>query len=789
MEGFLNIIKNYSERELKRINPIINKVESLEEEISLLSDLDIRNKTVEFKERINNGETLESILPEAFAVVREAAFRVLGMKHYRVQLIGGVVLHQGRIAEMKTGEGKTLVATLPSYLNALTGKGVHIITTNDYLAKRDRDEMGKVHEFLGLNVGVILHDMEPHERRAQYASDIVYGTNSEFGFDYLRDNMATKKEERVQRGLNYCIVDEIDSILIDEARTPLIISGEGGKPTKFYITVDRFVKSLKKNKDYEVDRKGKAVILTESGIEKLEKVFNIKNYADLENRELQHHITQALRANYTMHLNKDYIIKKGEILIVDEFTGRVMEGRRFSEGLHEAIEAKEGVKIQSESKTLATITLQNYFKMYNKLSGMSGTAVTEETEFQEIYGLDVIVIPTNKPVRRVDHKDIVYKTLKGKYKAIIEDIISCHEKGQPVLVGTSSIQKSEDISYLLKRRGIKHYLLNAKNHEKEAKIIEMAGEKGAITIATNMAGRGTDIKITDEVKALGGLRVIGTDRHEAKRIDNQLKGRSGRQGDVGSSQFYISLEDELLKVFEVDRFNTLFGVHELPEDKPIENKHIDKAIENAQKNVEGDSFEVRKNLIGFDDVLNKQRLVIYDQRNIVLDEGDISSYIEDMISSVAKDMVDEHLILIEGEDNKNEKQLFEKNLKKLILFLKDFGVEGEDISFENLKECSQEVISEKIKNAIELIYKDIKESFELEEAFLTKEREILLSNVDEKWIDHLDNMEHLKQGIKLRSYRQQDPVREFQIESSDAFNEMIRSIKYSTIKDIIKIKK
>jgi len=789
MEGFLNILGNYSNRELKKIYPIVDKIEKLDEEFSKLSNEELKNKTIEFKDRLEKGETLDDILIEAFATVREAAFRVLGMKHYRVQLIGGMVLYQGRIAEMKTGEGKTLVGTLSAYLNALTGQGVHIITTNDYLAKRDRDEMGKVHEFLGLSVGVILHDMQPDERRAQYACDITYGTNSELGFDYLRDNMATKKEDRVQRELNYCIVDEIDSILIDEARTPLIISGEGKKPTKYYIVVDKFVRGLKEKEDYEVDRKGKAVILTALGIEKLEKYFNIENYADPENRDLQHHVSQALRAHYTMHLNKDYIVKKGEVLIVDEFTGRVMEGRRFSEGLHEALEAKEGVRIQKESKTLATITIQNYFRMYNRLSGMSGTAVTEETEFQEIYGLDVITIPTNKPVQRIDHKDIIYKTLKDKYDAIIEDILICHKKGQPVLVGTSSIQKSEDISYLLKRRGIKHYLLNAKNHEKEAKIVEKAGRKDAITIATNMAGRGTDIKINDEVRALGGLRIIGTDRHDARRIDNQLKGRAGRQGDVGSSQFYISLQDELFKVFEADRFNSLFGKLDLPEHEPITEKSVYKAVEFAQKAIEGNSFETRKNIIGFDDVINKQRLVIYDQRNFVLDKGDITENIDDMIKFVLEDIVKKHLTDALKQDAIDDADDFDDNLRKLVLFLNDFGIVDEEIiNFENLENKSIDIIQRIVNRAVKHIYEGVMESFDTEEEFKDKQREILLKNVDQKWIDHLDNMEHLKDGIKLRSYRQLDPVREFQVESSAAFNEMVLSIKYDTVKDLLKIK-
>jgi len=791
MAGLLDILGSYSDRELKSINKIVNKIENFNDEIRLLSDIELKKKTTEFKERLLGGEALDNILIEAFAVVREASFRVLNMKHYRVQLIGGVVLHQGRIAEMKTGEGKTLVATLPSYLNALEGKPVHIITTNDYLAKRDRDEMGRVHEFLGLTVGVILHDMKPDERRQQYKCDIVYGTNSEFGFDYLKDNMATNKEERVQRGLNYCIVDEIDSILIDEARTPLIISGEGEKSTELYITADKFVKSLNKGVHYEIDRKGRAAVLTDEGIELLEKRFNIENYSDMENRDIQHHITQALKGNYTMELNKDYIVKDGEVFIVDQFTGRVMEGRRFSEGLHQAIEAKEGVKIQKESKTLATITLQNYFRMYTKLSGMSGTAVTEELEFQEIYGLDVISIPTNKPVVRIDQCDVVYKTLRGKYNAIIEDIISCNKKGQPVLVGTSNIQKSEDISYLLKRKGIKHYVLNAKNHEREAAIVKNAGEEGAITIATNMAGRGTDIKISPEVIELGGLRVIGTDRHEARRIDNQLRGRSGRQGDVGSSKFYLSLQDDLFKVFEADRFNSLFGKIELPEDTPIESKLVSKIVENAQKNVEGNSFEVRKNLIGFDDVVNKQRLVIYDERNFILDNEDVSEYVKKMINFVSMDMVKSHLEVNIGEDEDYE-ETYESNVKDLILFAKGFGIESDKITFETLINEDVDKVQKIFNEVINDMYKTVEKVFITEEGktpkeFKNFERKILLSVVDEKWIDHIDNMEHLKEGIKLRAYKQVDPVVEFKLESSEAFGDMVKSIKYDVVGKLIKM--
>ncbi|SHK08619.1 preprotein translocase subunit SecA [Hathewaya proteolytica DSM 3090] len=772
MKGMIGIFENnYSRRELKKIEPIVDKIESLEGKYCELSDEELRGKTQEFRDRLKSGEKMDSLLPDIFATVREAAFRVLNKKHYRVQLIGGVVLSQGRIAEMKTGEGKTLVATLPAYLNAIEGRCVHIITTNDYLAKRDRDEMGRVHEFLGLTVGVILNEMSPDVRREQYKCDIVYGTNSEFGFDYLRDNMAKTKSERVQRELGFCIVDEVDSILIDEARTPLIISGEGKKPSKYYITVNEFAKKLKKNVEFEIDRDGKGIALTDSGIKKLEKYFGVENYADYENRDLQHHVTQALRAHFTMHLNKDYIVRKGEIMIVDEFTGRVMEGRRFSEGLHEAIEAKEGVKINKESKTLATITIQNYFRMYQRLSGMSGTAATEENEFQEIYGLDVICIPTNKPVSRVDHKDRVFKYLSDKYDAIIEDIITHHENGQPILVGTSSIQKSEDISYLLKRRGIKHYLLNAKNPEKEAKIVENAGKAGAITIATNMAGRGTDIKLDDESRAAGGLRIIGTDRHEARRIDNQLKGRSGRQGDVGSSQFYVSLQDDLFRVYDSEVFNAVFGKLNIPEHDEIHHKAVFNAIETAQKNIEGNNFETRKNIIGYDDVVNKQRLVIYEQRNMVLDNDNVHDSIISIIKNVINDLYNR---CNNGEESS-------KVIKKYVQLLSKYNITSEKITEEKLMAMKKEDIVPYVQEVTLNKYNNIVENYALYE----KEKSILLKNVDEKWIEYLDSMEFLKEGIRLKSYRQQDPVREFQIESSAEFNEMISCIQRETVKELL----
>ncbi|MGL4850785.1 MAG: preprotein translocase subunit SecA, partial [Clostridium sp.] len=628
---FKALFGSYSEREVKRIQPLVNKIEALESTIEVLSDDELKAKTEEFKERLKNGETLDDILVEAFAVVREASWRVLGMKHYPVQLTGGIVLHQGRIAEMKTGEGKTLVATLPAYLNALSGNGVHVITVNDYLAKRDRDQMSELYGFLGLTTGVVVHDISNDERRNAYNCDITYGTNNEFGFDYLRDNMVIYKEERVQRMLNFVIVDEVDSILIDEARTPLIISGAGEKSTEFYKVADFFVKKLVAEEDYTIDEKANAVMLTHHGVEKAEKTFNVDNYADANNMQLQHYVTQALKANYFMRRDKDYMVKDGEVIIVDEFTGRLMEGRRYSDGLHQAIEAKENVKIARESKTLATITFQNYFRMYNKLSGMTGTALTEENEFREIYGLDVIVIPTNKPIARLDSHDIVYKTATGKYNAIIDEIIESNKKGQPVLVGTASIEKSEIIASLLKKRGIPHRVLNAKFHEQEAEIIASAGEYGAVTIATNMAGRGTDIKLGEGVVEAGGLKIIGTERHESRRIDNQLRGRSGRQGDPGHSTFYISLEDDLMRIFMSEKTHAMVDKLGLEEDDAIESKIITRSIESAQKKVEGHNFDIRKNLLGYDDVMNMQREVIYKQRSQVLEGENLREEVSGMI--------------------------------------------------------------------------------------------------------------------------------------------------------------
>ncbi|SCN24979.1 preprotein translocase subunit SecA [Clostridium sp. N3C] len=773
------IFGTYSEREVKRIIPIVDKIDSLDESMQKLTDDELRAKTEEFKKRLNNGETLNDILPEAFAVVREASSRTIGLKHFREQLIGGIVLHQGRIAEMKTGEGKTLVATLPAYLNALTGKGVHIVTVNDYLAKRDRDWMAQVYEFLGLTVGVIVHNLTQQERQQAYGCDITYGTNNEFGFDYLRDNMVVYKEQRVQRELNFAIVDEVDSILIDEARTPLIISGEGEKSTDFYKVADFFVKTLKADVDFTVDEKSNSVILTDEGVAAAEKFFRIDNYADPSQMELQHHVTQALKANYIMKRDKDYMVKDGEVVIVDEFTGRLMEGRRYSDGLHQAIEAKEGVKVQRESKTLATITFQNYFRMYKKLSGMTGTALTEENEFREIYGLDVIVIPTHRPVARIDYPDVVYKTEKAKFNAIVEEIIETHKKGQPVLVGTVSIEKSEALSALLKRRGIPHQVLNAKYHEKEAEIISHAGEKGMVTIATNMAGRGTDIKLGEGVKELGGLKIIGTERHESRRIDNQLRGRAGRQGDPGSSRFYISLEDDLMRIFGSERLQPMIEKAGFTDTDAIESKMVTSAIERAQKKVEGNNFDIRKTLLGYDDVMNQQREVIYKQRADVLEGKDIKEQIEEMMKDVLYSAVDSHLTGLEEE--------IKSDLEKLIHYLEDLCIPHGMLKVDELEKMSNDEIKEKVLSIAKEIYAKKEEEFG-SEALREIERVILLRVVDTKWMDHIDNMDHLKQGMGLRAYKQQDPVQAYQIEGSEMFNEMIYNIKTDTIRHLFRVK-
>ena len=778
--GFLEkIFGTYSEREVKKLQLIADKIEELDDSMQSLSDEQLQAKTIEFKDRISKGESLDSLLPEAFAVCREASSRVLGKKHFRVQLLGGMVLHQGRIAEMKTGEGKTLVATLPAYLNALTGKGVHVITVNDYLAKTQMEEMGVLYNFLGLTTGCIIHGITPQQRREAYGCDITYGTNNEFGFDYLRDNMVIHMADRVQRELNLCIVDEVDSILIDEARTPLIISGMGDKSTKFYNVADNFVKTLINEKDFNVDEKASAVLLTDDGIVKAEKYFGIENYADSQNLELQHYVTQALKANYTMKADKDYMVKDNEIVIIDEFTGRLMEGRRYSDGLHQAIEAKEGVKIQRESKTLATITFQNYFRMYAKLSGMTGTALTEENEFREIYNLDVIVIPTNRPVQRIDKSDMVYKNESGKYKAIIEEIVKAHEKNQPVLVGTASVDKSEYISSLLKKRGIKHQVLNAKYHAQEAEIISHAGELGMVTIATNMAGRGTDIKLGEGVREVGGLKVLGTERHESRRIDNQLRGRSGRQGDPGESIFFISLEDDLMRIFGSERIQGVIDKLGLEETEAIESKMVTKAIENAQKKVEGNNFDIRKNLLGYDDVMNLQREVIYRQRTEVLEGKNLKEQIEGMIEEVISDAVNSHL--------SGEVQDIEAEVKTLLQYLEEICLPHGIVTVEELADLSNEQIKNKLTETIMNIYKG--KEFEFGEEQLREiERVVLLRVVDQKWMDHIDNMDHLKQGMGLRAYKQQDPIQAYQMEGSAMFEEMIEGIKTETVKFLFHVR-
>ncbi|MBR0574737.1 preprotein translocase subunit SecA [Proteiniclasticum sp. BAD-10] len=772
---FDKVFGTYSEREVKRVMPLVDKVEALDEAYQKLTDDELKAKTAEFKERLKNGETLDDLLPEAFATVREASWRVLGMKHFKVQLIGGVVLHQGRIAEMKTGEGKTLVATLPCYLNALEGNGVHVVTVNDYLASRDRDWMGQIYEFLGLTCGVIIHGLTNEQRKDAYASDITYGTNNEFGFDYLRDNMVVYKERRVQRELNFAIVDEVDSILIDEARTPLIISGQGEKSTEFYKVADFFVKGLQKEEHFTVDEKAKSVVLTEEGVKRAENTFHLDNFADPKHMELQHHVTQALKANFLFKVDKDYMLKDGEVVIVDEFTGRLMEGRRYSDGLHQAIEAKEGVKVERESKTLATITYQNYFRMYKKLSGMTGTAQTEEAEFRHTYGLDVIVIPTNMPVRREDNPDLIYRTVQAKYKAVVQEIKESYARRQPVLVGTTSIEKSEYLSALLKKNGVPHEVLNAKYHDKEAEIVALAGELGAVTIATNMAGRGTDIKLAEGVVDLGGLRIIGTERHESRRIDNQLRGRSGRQGDPGESRFYLSLEDDLMRIFGSERLFGMIDNMGLGDDA-IESKMVTKSIESAQKKVEGNNFDTRKTLLGYDDVMNMQREVIYGQRSMVLEGKDLKENIRAMMNNVVTRAVEMHLA------NGNDR---EEGLEALITYMEDVYVPHGQVTLEDIQGLSNEKL-------IDFFYEigvELHEAKEREigEQMREIERVILLKVVDTKWMDHIDNMDHLKRGIGLRAYKQQDPVQAYQFEGSEMFDEMIESINVDTIKYILHI--
>ena len=849
----MKLFKTYSEKEVKRVMPIVNKINSLEPEMEKLSDHELRGKTEYFKKELENGKTLDDILPEAFAVVREASKRALGMRHFDVQLIGGIILHQGRIAEMKTGEGKTLVATLPVYLNALEGKGVHVITVNDYLAKRDSEWMGKLYKFLGLSVGLVIAGMDPQAKQKAYAADITYGTNNEFGFDYLRDNMVIYKNQLVQRGLHYAIVDEIDSILIDEARTPLIISGRANESSDLYKKANDFVRRLEakviveedvkdfeqaednEKYDYIVDLKAKSASLTQKGIKKAEDFFGLENFNDLENSTLVHHVNQALRAHGVMKKDIDYIVKDGEVLIVDEFTGRIMYGRRYNNGLHQAIEAKEKVKIADESKTLATITFQNYFRMYDKLSGMTGTAMTEEAEFEEIYNLDVVEIPTNKPMIRKDENDVIYKNENAKFRAVVESVKESHEKGQPVLIGTVSIEKSEKLSKLLTQARIPHEVLNAKSHEKEAMIVAQAGKFGAVTIATNMAGRGTDIMLggnseylakeemrknkvpanlieesntyyeTDDQDILrareqfnklvekydeqikeekqkvinaGGLKIIGTERHESRRIDNQLRGRSGRQGDIGESRFFIGLDDDLMKIFGGDAITRVYNTLGADENMPIASKMISKAVENAQKKVEGRNFSIRKNVLKYDDVMNAQREIIYKQRREVLDGEDIHNNILNMINSIAEETVS---MFIEGEDGKTV------NVESLNAEIANiFGLDMLYYIKEH-KDDSTAIIEELEKQATEKY--QAKEEEITEEKMRELERVVMLKVVDEKWMNHIDSMDELKNGIGLRAYGQQDPVVKYRMEGMDMFEEMVANIKVDVVKILMNIRK
>jgi preprotein translocase subunit SecA len=847
------IFGNYSQKELKRIDPIVNKILALEDEYKALSETELKGRTAQFRERWEKGESLDSLLPEAFATCREACDRVLGMRPFPVQLVGGIVLHQGRIAEMKTGEGKTLVATLPAYLNGLTGEGVHIVTVNDYLAKRDSEWMGKVYNYLGLSVGLVTHDVETGRRKDAYACDITYGTNNEFGFDYLRDNMVTYKENRVQRGFNFAIVDEVDSILIDEARTPLIISGRGEKSTDLYEKADRFASTLKAirvkeenekeerediDADYIVDEKARTATLTPRGVAKAEEAFHLENFNDPDNMTIVHHISQAIKAHGVMQRDVDYVVKDGEVIIVDEFTGRLMFGRRYNEGLHQAIEAKEGVTVAHENRTLATITFQNYFRMYDKLSGMTGTALTEEAEFREIYGLDVIEIPTNKPVVREDAPDVVYKTENGKFGAVIDEIVAAHEKGQPVLVGTISIEKSELLSGMLKKRGIPHNVLNAKHHDKEAEIVAQAGMHGAVTIATNMAGRGTDIVLggnaeylakadmrkagyeedlinaadaffetgaedilearrlfqelyqkhkeeiagqAELVKQAGGLYIIGTERHESRRIDNQLRGRSGRQGDPGKSRFYISLEDDLMRLFGGERLQNMMDSLGVEEDMPIENKMLASSIENAQKKVEGRNFGIRKNVLQFDDVMNKQREIIYGQRSKVLDGEDLKDYIAQMRAESVSKTVGTYLA--EGSVPQDW------NLDGLRDYYLGWMLSDGDLRYpkEALANLTKADIEKALLDRMEEYYA-VREKMFGPELMRELERVVLLRNVDLKWMDHIDAMEDLKQGIYLRGYGQHDPVIEYRMEGFDMFDQMVDAIREDTVKMLLTVK-
>ena len=800
MNMFSKVFGTRSQREVKRIMPLVKKIEDLRPEMQKLTDEELRGKTREFKKRLEEGATLDDLLPEAFATVREAAKRVLGMEHFEVQLIGGIVLHQGRIAEMKTGEGKTLVATLPSYLNALEGKGVHVVTVNDYLAKRDADEMGQVHRFLGLTVGVVLNDMKPEERREAYNCDITYVTNNELGFDYLRDNMVIYKEQLVQRDLHYCIIDEVDSILIDEARTPLIISGQSGKSTKLYEACDILATQLKRGEDvpeyskmdaimgieqeetgdFVVNEKDKVVNLTQEGVKKVEQFFKIDNLADAENLEIQHNVILALRAHNLMFRDQDYVVKDNEVMIVDEFTGRIMPGRRYSDGLHQAIEAKEHVKVKRESKTLATITFQNFFNKFDKKAGMTGTALTEEKEFRDIYGMDVIEIPTNKPVQRIDHHDAVYKTKKEKYRAVVEEVKKAHEKGQPVLVGTINIDTSELLSGMLKREGIPHTVLNAKFHELEAEIVAGAGQHGAVTIATNMAGRGTDIKLDDDARAAGGLKIIGTERHESRRIDNQLRGRSGRQGDVGESQFFISLEDDLMRLFGSDKLMDVFNALGVPENEQIQHKMLTSAIEKAQQKIEANNYGIRKNLLEYDQVMNDQREIIYKERLRVLNGESMRDAIFKMITDRVESCVD---TCISSEIPKDEWDLNELNQLLLPIIPLEPITEETIADIRNNKELKHLLKEKAVK-----LYEAKETEFPEPEQFRELERVVLLKVIDQKWMDHIDDMDQLRQGIGLQAYGQRDPLVEYKMAGFDMFDEMTANIQEDTIRLLYHVK-
>ena len=794
MSALTKIFGTHSDRELKRITPLVDKVESYRDEMKALSDEELRGKTKEYKERLEKGETLDDLLPEAYATVREAASRVLGMEHYRVQIIGGIILHQGRIAEMKTGEGKTLVSTLPAYLNALEGKGVYIVTVNDYLAKRDSEWMGKVHEFLGLTVGVVLNDMSNDERRDAYNCDITYITNNELGFDYLRDNMVIYKEQLVQRGLHYAIIDEVDSVLIDEARTPLIISGQSGKSTKLYEACDILAQQLTRGEDvpeyskmdaimgieqeetgdFIVNEKDKLVNLTQQGVEKVEKFFHIDNLADPENLEIQHNVILALRAHYLMFRDQDYVVKDDQVMIVDEFTGRIMPGRRYSDGLHQAIEAKEHVKVKRESKTLATITFQNFFNKFEKKAGMTGTALTEEKEFRDIYGMDVIEIPTNRPIARIDHQDAVYKTKKEKFKAVVEEVKEAHEKGQPVLVGTITIETSELISGMLKREGIPHTVLNAKFHEQEAEIVAQAGQHGAVTIATNMAGRGTDIKLDEDAREAGGLKIIGTERHESRRIDNQLRGRAGRQGDPGESQFFISLEDDLMRLFGSERLMSVFNALGVPEGEQIQHKMLTSAIEKAQEKIEYNNYGIRKNLLEYDQVNNDQREIIYKERMSVLNGDSMRDAIFKMIQEQVEKSVD---TCISNEIPREEWNLNELNEILLPVIPLEPVTEK---NIEDIKEVKE--LKQHLKEQAVLLYEAKETEFPEIEQFRELERVVLLKVIDRKWMDHIDDMDQLRQGIGLQAYGQRDPLVEYKMAGFDMFDEMIAGIQEDTIR-------